>query len=156
MLPPSHFLYRRNTTAQGTAEILVSVFCSLGLAVPFPEKARGLRLLAVPHCHTTLLPNPPHPKPPRFPFHLPVSTCRGPTATPTPLGGASPAAPLQAGGGGSGEPRRGEAPGAPRRHRAGPGTAGGGLASPHPPPPGGLDHCGGWPRSSAAPGRHYA
>lgn len=94
---------------------------------------------AQPHC-PALLPNAPHPKSPRFPSHLPVSTCRAPTATPTPPGGASPAALLQAGAAGAGEPRPGKAHGALRRHRAGPGTArrGGGLASPHPPlPPGG-------------------
>lgn len=43
-------------------------------------------LLAVPH-GPALLPNTPHPKSTRFPLHLPVSTCRAPTATPTPWEG---------------------------------------------------------------------
>lgn len=36
---PSHFLYHQNTTAEGTAEILVSVFAPS--AVPFPESEGG-------------------------------------------------------------------------------------------------------------------
>lgn len=56
---------------------------------------------ASPHC-PAVLPNALHLESPRSPLHLPVSTCRAPRATPTPLGEASPAA-------GSGEPLRGRA-----------------------------------------------